>query len=163
MSETLKVGMADLKICGFPDMLTTLGLGSCVGITLYDPHTKISGMAHIMLPDSTKFRNNENEAKYADTGIMKLYKCMIEKGANPRHIVAKIAGGAMMFSFSSDSANELMRIGEKNVIATKEQLKKMNIRIIAEDTGLNYGRTITFNSANGELTVKTVNRDIKVI
>ena len=73
MGQMIKVGMADLKICKAPDALTTIGLGSCIGIAIYDPSTKITGLAHIMLPDSTQIRNNSNIAKFADTGIQKLY------------------------------------------------------------------------------------------
>ena len=67
MSEMIKVGMADLKLCKSPDAITTLGLGSCVGIAIRDPITKIGGLAHIMLPDSTKISNNQCIAKFADT------------------------------------------------------------------------------------------------
>ena len=70
MGEVIKVGMADLNICKAPDTITTLGLGSCIGIALLDPVTKIGGLAHIMLPDSTKMKNNSNIAKFADTGIV---------------------------------------------------------------------------------------------
>ena len=69
---TIKVGMADLNVCKAPDMITTLGLGSCIGIAVYDPVTKVGGLAHIMLPDSTQMRNNSNIAKFADTGIEEL-------------------------------------------------------------------------------------------
>lgn len=69
LDEMIKVGMADLKVGKSPDVLTTLGLGSCVGVAIYDPVTKISGLLHCMLPDSTQFRNNSNKAKYADSGI----------------------------------------------------------------------------------------------
>ena len=79
MGQMIKVGMADLKVCKAPDNLTTIGLGSCIGIALYDPSTKITGLAHIMLPDSTAIRNNSNIAKFADTGIQKLYDDMIKK------------------------------------------------------------------------------------
>ena len=73
MSEIIKVGMADLKTCVSPDGVTTLGLGSCVGIAIRDPVTKIGGLAHIMLPDSTTIRNSsQNIAKFADTGIDEL-------------------------------------------------------------------------------------------
>ena len=109
MGEMIKVGMADLKICKAPDALTTIGLGSCIGIALYDPSTKISGLAHIMLPDSTQIRNNSNIAKFADTGIQKLYDDMIKAGANKARLVAKIAGGAKMFEFSSNSEYSILR------------------------------------------------------
>ena len=68
MGDMIKVGMADLKVCKCPDNLTTLGLGSCIGVVLYDPVTKVSGMLHCMLPDSTKISNNQNRAKFADSG-----------------------------------------------------------------------------------------------
>jgi chemotaxis receptor (MCP) glutamine deamidase CheD len=75
MSEIIKVGMADLKTCVSPDGVTTLGLGSCVGIAIRDPVTKIGGLAHIMLPDSTTIRNSsQNIAKFADTGIDELVR-----------------------------------------------------------------------------------------
>lgn len=91
MASTIKVSMADLKVAKAPDSLTTLGLGSCIGLTLYDPASKIGGLVHYMLPDSTKLRNNTNIAKFGDTGIRELYNQMIKNGANPRRMVAKIA------------------------------------------------------------------------
>jgi chemotaxis protein CheD len=91
MGELIKVGMADLNVCISPNALTTLGLGSCVGIVLYDPVRKIAGLVHIMLPDSTKIINNENKAKFADTGIDALILRMTALGANRRDLLAKIA------------------------------------------------------------------------
>jgi len=157
----IKVGMADLKAVKHPDNLTTLGLGSCIGVTLYDTSSKISGMAHFMLPDSTQIKNNENKAKFGDTAIDELLKQMLSLGASKTRLVAKIAGGAQMFSFGEK--NDLMRIGERNAIAAKEKLKALGIRLIAEDTGNNYGRTIEFMSENGDLHVKTIGKELKVI
>lgn len=161
MSEMIKVGMADLNTCTTPDALTTLGLGSCVGIVLYDPTTKVSGLVHVMLPDSTKIKKNENLAKFADTGIDALIQKMVALGAKRNLLVSKIAGGAQMFAFSSN--NDMLRIGERNVEATKLKLKELGIRILAEDTGLNYGRTIEFYSETGELLIKSVGKEIKKI
>lgn len=157
----IKVGMADLKAVKYPENLTTLGLGSCIGITLYDPTTKVSGMAHFMLPDSTQIKNNENKAKFGDTAIEELYRQMIGLGASKTRMVAKIAGGAQMFSFGGK--NELMRIGERNAIAAKVKLKSLGIRLVAEDIGSNYGRTIEFMSENGDLHIKTIGKELKVI
>ena len=103
MGVEIKVGMADLNVCVSPDRICTLGLGSCVGIALRDPVTKIGGLAHIMLPDSTTIRNNSNIPKFADTGIEELVKQVTRKGANRSRLVAKIAGGAQMFGFNSNS------------------------------------------------------------
>lgn len=157
----IKVGMADLNTCKAPDALTTLGLGSCIGIILYDPKTKISGLAHIMLPDSTQIKNNTNVAKFADTAIDKLIQDMIALGASKSRLVSKIAGGAQMFSFGS--GNDLMRIGERNASATRLKLKELGIPLLAEDCGLNYGRTIEFYSETGELKIKTIGKEIKFI
>ena len=161
MNKKIKVGMADLKSCKAPEVLTTLGLGSCVGIILYDPLSKVSGLAHVMLPDSTQIRNNSNVAKFADTAVDKLIGDMVRLGANKSRLVAKIAGGAQMFSF--DSANEMMRIGERNAKATKAKLSALGIRLLAEDTGNNYGRTIEFYSETGDLLVKTIGKEPKTI
>lgn len=161
MSEVIKVGMADLKVCCSPDSVTTLGLGSCVGIALRDPVTKIGGLAHVMLPDSTAIRNNANIPKFADTGIEELVRQMAAKGANKSRIVAKIAGGAQMFAFQNKS--EMIRIGDRNVEASKKKLKELKIPILAEDTGLDYGRTVIFYPENGDFVIKAVGRGKTVI
>ena len=151
--------MADLNVCLPPDAITTLGLGSCVGIVLYDPGKKISGMVHIMLPDSAKIRNNENIAKFADTGIEELLNRVLKLGANRGALIAKIAGGAQMFAFNSN--NEMLKVGMRNVEAVKAKLSALRIPIKAEDTGLNYGRTIEFYPESGELLVKSVGKPVK--
>lgn len=163
MSEIIKVGMADMKVCKSPDKLTTLGLGSCVGVAIMDPDTRISGLIHIMLPDSTKIKNNSNISKFADTGIEAMVEAMACMGAKKEHMIAKIAGGAKMFTFSGAVANDTMNIGERNVEAVKLVLQKLGVKLLAEDTGLNYGRTIVFDSENGTLLIKAVGKPEKLI
>lgn len=161
MADLIKVGMADMGTTYAPGVLTTLGLGSCVGICLYDASSKISGLVHIMLPNSTQIKNNSNLAKFADTGIVKLLEEMIKMGAKRSRIVSKIAGGAQMFSFNDSS--DLMRIGARNVTATKETLAILGIPILAEDTGGNYGRTIELYSETGILLIKTIGYGTKQV
>ena len=161
MNEMIKVGMADLNVCVSPNAITTLGLGSCVGIVLFDPLKKIAGMVHVMLPDSTKIMNNENKAKFADTGIDALITKMLAVGADRKSLIAKIAGGAQMFAFSSN--NDMMRIGDRNVEATKLKLAQLGISIKAEDTGNNYGRTIEFYPETGILLIKSVGKEKKIL
>lgn len=161
MGNVIKVGMADLNIAKSPDSLTTLGLGSCIGLTLYDPVVKIGGLVHYMLPDSTKLKNNSNIAKFGDTGIRELYRKMIEKGASPTRMVAKIAGGAKMFEVSGLSS--VGNVGERNAEEAKHILKELKVRLVAEDTGLNYGRTVVLNCENGEYLIKAVGKPQKVI
>ncbi len=161
MGEMIKVGMADLKLCKSPDGITTLGLGSCVGIALRDPINKVGGLAHIMLPDSTKIQNNSSIPKFADTGIQELVNQMVRAGAVQSRIVAKIAGGAQMFSFQNKS--ELVAIGARNVEATKLKLRELHIRILAEDTGDCYGRTVEFYPETGDFIIKAVGKSQKTI
>lgn len=156
-----KVGMADLRIAKHPGSLTTLGLGSCIGICLYDPSTKLIGMAHIMLPSSKTIKNNQNVAKFADTAIVKLINDMKNEGANTRRLVSKIAGGSQMFKFSS--GNDMMKIGKRNAEAVRSILKENNIPILADDTGGNFGRTIEFYSDSGTLLIKTIGHGVKEV
>lgn len=161
MSEIIKVGMADLQICKSPDGLTTLGLGSCVGVAIRDPLTNIGGLAHVMLPDSTTIKDNSNKPKFADTGVEELVRQMTMAGASQSRMVAKIAGGAQMFAFQSK--NSLVRVGENNVAAVKKKLAELNIQLLAEDTGANYGRTVIFYPENGDFVIKAVGKEVKVI
>ena len=161
MANMIKVGMADLKLCRAPDAITTLGLGSCVGIAIRDPITKIGGLAHIMLPDSTQFAGSVNVPKFADTGVKELVRIIVAAGANRSRLVAKIAGGAQMFSFSSK--NELTAVGQRNVDAVKKALAEMKIPILASDTGLNFGRTVEFYPESGDYIIKAVGKGVKTI
>lgn len=160
MGNMIKVGMADVKVCKAPDNLTTLGLGSCIGIALWDPSTKITGLAHIMLPDSTAIRNNNNPAKFADTGIQLAVDEMIKLGANKSRIVAKIAGGAKMFELTGASA---INVGERNAESSRAKLRELGIKLLAEDCGLNYGRTVEIYSESGDYMIKAVGKEVKVI
>lgn len=162
MSEIIKVGMADLKTCLSPDGLTTLGLGSCIGIAIRDPVTKVGGLAHIMLPDSTAIRNmGTNIAKYADTGIAELVRQMELLGARRNRMVAKIAGGATMFAFQSKS--DMVQVGERNAEASIKKLRELNIPILAQDTGANYGRTVIFYPETGDYIIRAVGKAETII
>ena len=161
MSEIIKVGMAELKTCKSPDGLTTLGLGSCVGIALRDPDTQIGGLVHIMLPDSTAIRNSShNVAKFADTGIVELVNQMELLGAKRNKIVAKIAGGAAMFA---SGRSDVVQVGKRNVEATEAKLQELKIPILAKDTGENYGRTVTFYPETGQFHIRAVGKSESVI
>ena len=161
MADLIKVGMADLKLCLPPAGITTLGLGSCVGVALRDTVNKVGGLAHVMLPDSTAIRNNSNVAKFADTGVAELVRIMEQAGARRSRMVAKIAGGAKMFNFNSDST--MMQVGDRNVEGVKKKLKELGIRLLAEDTGLNFGRTVEFFPETGDFVIKAVGKPVKTI
>jgi chemotaxis protein CheD len=160
-NQKIIVGMADLNTMKGQGILTTIGLGSCVGIAMYDKVNKVGGLAHVMLPDSTKILNNTNVAKFADTAIVKLRDDMVKIGANKILIKAKIAGGSQMFAFNS--SDDKLRVGDRNIEATIECLRQNNIQLLSSDTGLNYGRTVELNIETGEFLIKTVLKGNKYI
>ena len=140
----IQVGIADMNIARAPDTLRTSGLGSCVGVVLYDLSQKQAGMAHIMLRDSCLARQQSLKA-----------------GSPYWTLKAKLAGGGQMFK--AYGAGQLMRIGPRNVEAVKRHLHALEIPIVAADVGGNSGRTIQFNPETGELVIRTVNKGISVI
>ena len=165
MSNVIKVGMADLKTCVSPNGITTLGLGSCVGIAIRDPANKIGGLAHVMLPDSKSIKGSQtNIAKFADTGIVELVRQMEKLGAQRSRMVAKIAGGATMFNFQgSGSGASVAQVGNRNVEATRAKLNALRIPILAQDTGANYGRTVIFYPETGAFHIRAVGKPEKII
>lgn len=160
--EIVRVGISDVKIAQAPQYIRTSGLGSCVGVVIYDLHMKIAGLAHVMLPDSSLSRQKElNHFKFADTAIPYVVNTLCANGARRFALQAKIAGGAQMFQFESRSS--MMRIGPRNVAAVSEQLEKKRIPVIAKNVGGKSGRTIEFDPTSGELHIRTVNKGETVI
>ena len=154
------VGMADLKVAKHPDSLTTLGLGSCVGITLFDRAKKIGGMAHCMLPTYKGFEG-QNIAKFVDSAVIELINQLVRIGASRTSLVAKIAGGAHMFGRSQNS--DMLKIGERNAAAGLAILRQLSIPVQANDTGGTHGRTIELNMDTGALKIRTVGAGEKFI
>lgn len=158
--RTLIVGMADYKVGKIPDRLITVGLGSCIGVCVYDLHTQVGGMAHIMLPCSRENMKG-NPAKYADTCLEMMLGDLFKLGVNKLRLQAKMAGGAQMFSFAGKAP--LLKIGERNAEAVQQELKKAKIPLLSYDVGGTYGRTINFDIQTGSLHIKTINHGEKVI
>ena len=152
------VNIAEMKIAKEPMILICIGLGSCIGVALYDPIEKIGGVAHVMLPDSKAAKSPEKIAKlakFADTAIEAMIKKMVARGANIQAMKAKIFGGANIFP--SSNPNALMMIGERNIQAVCGELIRHQIPLVAKDVGGNSGRTIYFEVATGMVTVKMLN------
>lgn len=161
MEDVIKVGIADWKLCKTPNKITTVGLGSCVGIVLYSKSSQCCGMLHIMLPSSEEIKKNGNRAKFADTGIADLIEALEKEGIPRSSLCAKIAGGAAMFQFST--GNDVGSVGDRNIKAVKETLASYKIPIVAEDTGLDFGRTIVFDPATKVLSVHVAGKTDKNI
>jgi chemotaxis protein CheD len=156
--DLINVGIADIGVAATPNTLRTI-LGSCVGICLYDPITKIGGLSHIMLPSSKKPSNNLK--KYADTAIPMMIDEMKKLGADRERMVAKLAGGATMFKHTENSL--MGDIGKNNIISVKDILGSLRIPVLSEELGGDYGRTIDFFLETGELKIKTIGKDPKII
>ncbi len=163
--EIVKVGIAEYKIGSSPDVLSCVGLGSCVGVALYDPKSKIGGLAHVVLPDSSEARTNPHRtikpAKFADTAIAAALESMLKAKAQKRRITAKIVGGASMFS-SDGSKDSIFDVGRRNVDAVKEVLKKERIKVLTEDTGGSTGRSLNFYTESGRIVVRSKSNSIEI-
>jgi chemotaxis protein CheD len=153
--------MAQLAVGQDTDQLKTLGLGSCVGICLHDSRLRLGGLVHIMLPEMSLYQDKNNQAKYADTGIRLLYREMVAAGASPSRLRCKLAGGAQMFTFAGQS--DVMRIGQRNLAMTRQVVQELQIPVVAEHTGGNFGRTIQLDCQTGTLEVRTIGKGTFVI
>ncbi len=157
----IQVGIADYKITKNPNRLITLGLGSCVGVTLYDPVSKVGGLLHVMLPDSANFKDVTKPAKFADLGIPLLIREVSSIGGVFGRLKAKLVGGAQMFSGLDNKLS--LNIGLRNTEKSRDVLKSLGIPIIAEDVGGNKGRTMILDTTNGEVLIRTLGAKVQVI
>ncbi|QQE80826.1 chemotaxis protein CheD [Alicyclobacillus sp. SO9] len=150
--SVVRIGIADAGLASKPQRIRTNGLGSCVGVVIYDERSGICGLDHVMLPHAPKGKP-VTPAKFADTGLPWLVEKLLESGAERRHLQAKLAGGAQMFSSASGSA--LLRIGPRNVEAVLESLQELKVPVVSQDVGGSAGRTIEFDPATSVLHVHT--------
>lgn len=157
MENAYHVGMAELVVVSAPAKLVTLGLGSCIGLVVFDSAAKVAGMVHIMLPDSRGAKTIEKVGKFADTAVPALLDEMIKKGASKARMKAKIAGGAQMFALPG-AQTDFLAVGARNVKETTDMLAKVGIPLIASDTGGNKGRTVEFSTDTWILTIKTLGK-----
>jgi chemotaxis protein CheD len=135
------IGIGEYRVGSFPMM--TIGLGSCIGLTIYDDTLKVGAMVHIMLPESAG--RTDRPGKYADTAVPVLLKELSALGSRNRSLVAKMAGGACMFEYFGANLN----IGERNADKVRALLKEHNIPLVKEDVGGKMGRSVTFLPAGG--------------
>lgn len=160
MVNEIKVGISDYKVARMPHTLMTIGLGSCVGVAIYDPKTKVGGLSHIMLPDSESFKTVNKIEKFADLAIPQMVSEIRNQTKN-QQLIAKIAGGASMFQLS-DAAYQ-GSIGERNVLAVEKSLEKLGIPLLANHTGGNMGRTMIVDLDTFTVKIRMVNREIIVL
>lgn len=154
--ERIKVGIAEYEVTSESAELTTSGLGSCVGLALYDARADAAGLIHVMLPEADEMDDGK-PAKFADSGTELLVEEMEALGASTRHMEAKIAGGSDMLDFSKGGSG----IGDRNVEQVKATLSEYSISLVGEDVGGDHGRSVRLESDTGDFLVKSANRDDK--
>lgn len=144
------MGIGEYKVTSDGALLESIGLGSCVGVCLWDRVNKVGGLAHVMLPNSQGRGDTGNPYRYADKAIPAMVEAMVKKGADVRAVTAKIFGGASLF----EGVN--INIGQQNVDSVREELRKLNIKIVAEEVGERHGRSVWFDTRNGSVVVGKV-------
>ncbi|PYP76361.1 MAG: chemotaxis protein CheD [Gemmatimonadetes bacterium] len=158
----VRVKVADYAVRRGDDIIATIGLGSCVAIALYDKQTRTGGLAHILLPSVSMSRETSNPAKFPETIIPIMLAEMRALGVtSTAHIRAKIAGGASMFGQLVNGTG--INVGERNIVATREALAVAKIPIVAEDTGLDYGRSVYFHLTDGRIEVRSLKMGDRVL
>ncbi|KAF0195853.1 MAG: chemotaxis protein CheD [Bacillota bacterium] len=148
------VGIGEYRIADAPSTVTTRGLGSCVGVIIYDCSRRAGGLAHVMLPNSKDFSTFTNPYKFADLAVPALHRELCLKGCS--YMQAKIAGGAKMFTFSSDRSG--FDIGMRNIEQVRRVLSELGVPLVASDVGGSWGRTVILNTETGITQVRTVGR-----
>ena len=154
----MKVGIGDMKFTRGGGTVITYALGSCIGITMYDPGLKLGGLLHIMLP-SRSDPNDPKVYKYADSGIREMIRKLTAFGMVKSRTVVKIAGGAKMFDIKGNA--DFGNIGERNAAMVKKILLEERMRVTSEDTGGAYARTMVLKVDTGEVLIRTVGRPEK--
>jgi chemotaxis protein CheD len=150
----IPVGIAEMKIARAPDILISYGLGSCVGIVIYDRSVTIAALAHTLLPAPREREHEVTATKFSSTAVDVMVAELTGLGAVRENLAAKLAGGSHMFDTTLNSY--LGGIGERNLTAAREALKRHAIPVISEDTGGNYGRTVEFDPSTRELHVRSL-------
>jgi len=146
------VGVAELIISPDEnDVIVTYSLGSCIGLTLYDPAARLGGLLHAQMPLSTKSPDKAADmpAMFVDTGVAVLLGRLLELGASRRTLIACVAGGAKHLS-----DNGFFEIGRRNQVVVRKMLWKNNIMIAGEDVGGSISRTMSLDMRDGRTALK---------
>jgi chemotaxis protein CheD len=154
--QTIPVGLGELAVSNRPEIvLVAYGLGSCLGVVLFDPQAKVGAMLHAMLP--VYRRSDPNKTKYVDSGIPVMLEELEKMGAVRSRLVCRMAGGAQMLV--APGFNNVFNIGAQNVERAREVLRAQGVRVRAEDTGGHFGRTVKLFVADGRVTVRSLGKE----
>ena len=151
MNKSVVVGIADCRVTDDPQSeLVTYALGSCVAVMIHDPHVRVGGLLHFMLPESGIDREKAQNRPFmfADTGIPLLFHSAYAKGAEKRRLLVAIAGGAQMMD-----ERGVFNIGKRNCLAVRKILWKAGVMVQSENLGGTDSRTVRLDVATGEVSL----------
>ncbi|OHB28656.1 MAG: hypothetical protein A2X84_06305 [Desulfuromonadaceae bacterium GWC2_58_13] len=154
MTDKQRVGISEFRVARAPAILVSYGLGSCLGIVLYDPRLQLGGLAHTLLPGDRPGGRELRPAKHVEGAIRLMVGELLAAGSELQNLTAKLAGGANMFEAQNPAAED--RIGSRNINAGRQVLERLGIPVIAEDVGGHHGRTIELDLATGLLRVRSL-------
>lgn len=152
--RSLVVGVADMKVATEAgELLITYALGSCLGITIYDPAVRVAGMLHVMLPDSTTHgeKGRTNPFMFVDTGVPRLFRAAYEAGAKKERMIVKVAGGSTRHVTAAD---DHFKIGKNNFLALRKIFWKNNVLIDSHEVGGTDSRTMWIDVESGQTVLK---------
>lgn len=154
------VDIADMQVTDDPCVeLVTYSLGSCIGITIWDPEIRVGGMLHYMLPQASvspeKAKLNPN--MFGDTGIPSLFRAAYELGAQKKRLIVKVAGGSSLLD-----DNGTFNIGKRNYILLRKIFWKNGVLIDSEDVGGNISRTMRLSVGNGRVTIRNRGKEVEL-
>ncbi len=161
--QSIEVGAGEYHVARPTTQLTCLGLGSCVGLALWDRSVAVGGLAHIVLPDSRRYSWQERPGMFADRAPVALLAALRQLGGRRATIVAKVVGGASLFGSSGDDQAPLLQIGRCNLEAVRRALRHLGLPLVGEDVGGTHGRTVEFCVVDGRLHVRSLHGIVHVL
>lgn len=157
-----RLGIGEFAVVEPPQRITCCGLGSCLAVILYDPNAGVGGVIHTLLPEEDEFPTEADEdiTRFTDTGVKILLKRLLDHpDVKRRNVVAKLTGGSEVLQFVTFSTD----VGRRNVDIARSLLDELDIEIIAEDIGGEFGRTIVFDPLTGGVIVRKANGSEQII
>lgn len=161
MMTQILVKVAEVQVLQGEAEFLCVGLGSCMGVALFDPVSDVAGMAHVVLPEAPENGSKERPGKCADSAIPHLLNTMERLGADRSRVVAAVAGGAQVCFGKQVPAP--LALGARNAQAVQRTLEQCGVRCVGSDVGGNYGRTFSLETGSGKVTVRTPSEPERVL
>lgn len=157
--STLVVSISDMKFSTDPeDVIVTYSLGSCLGVTAYDPKVRIGGMAHCLLPTSkaAKDKARARPFMFVNTGVAMMVRKLVDAGADKQRLVFKAAGGANM------RTDDYFMTGARNFQALEKLLDRNRVLLSAKDVGGTVPRTMFLHMASGRVIIRSLGKETEI-